>query len=134
MKTKNIYLLLIICVGLFINTTSYAQKKKHCFVYIDETKIEQTDSSFSKSVVSNIVKVKVGDNWKVKKEFYKKWQIEYPKVAIDTSKIEMIWVESKSEAKKKQKEIISELNRNSSQKVMIFRFEFEYEFSFEFKF
>ena len=131
MKLKYIFIIVIIIFGLFTSINTLAQKKKHCFIYIDETTIEKTDSSYSKSIVSNVVKVKTGDNWKVKRKFYSELQLKHSNFKLDTNDLHIEWAESKSSAKKKRKNRISNLNKRSSKEILLFSFEFKYEFSFE---
>lgn len=124
------YLLLLITTLIFIQYNGLAQKKKYCVVYYDQSKVK-TDSTFSKSVVSNVVKVRHGDAMKVKKEFNKKWNLKYGKHALDTNLLQVIWHDSKPKAKKKQQELIDFVNKHPDAKLLMFSFEFEFEFSFE---
>ncbi|NOQ25180.1 MAG: hypothetical protein GQ564_07430 [Bacteroidales bacterium] len=131
MKLKYTFIIAIISFCLFSSFNLFAQKKKYCFVYFDETTIEKTDSSYSKSVISNVVKVKERDNWKVKSEFYSEFKLKHSSIRLDTNNIQIEWAESKAKAKKKRKNRISNLNKRSSKEILLFSFEFKYEFSFE---
>ncbi len=124
--------ILLSALGIILSlSTSFAGKQKYCVVFFDETKAK-TDQTYSKSVVSNVLKVREGDFMKVKQEFSKNWKLKYETQALDTNLIEVIWHDSKKGAKQKQRELIETVKHNPEAHLLKFNFEFEYNFGFEF--
>ena len=136
LKSKRMKLLLKLVsiafiVFAFCNENSVAQKKKYCYVFFEEDQ-QETDSTYSKTVVSNVFKAKKKSNTEIKTEFAKKYNLKYGNIKVDTNQINIIFAGTKNEASDFQKEFIQDLKRYQGQQVKYFCFEFEYEFSFKF--
>ena len=139
-KTKSLAMKLLfklVCIYIillaFWSENSIAQKKKYCYVYFDE-KQQETDSTYSITVISNIFKVKKKINTEVKTAFAKKYNLKYGNLVVDTSQINLIFADTKSEASDFQKKFIQDLKGYNGKQIKYFCFEFEYEFSFEFNY